>query len=46
MTGKVYFGPIEVDESSGQQQVHVGIPVLDGGRPIGSIVVGIAVRKL
>ena len=46
MTGKVFYGPLEVDESSGQQQVQVGIPVLDGGKPVGSLVVGLAVAKL
>ncbi|MBI4909198.1 MAG: hypothetical protein HY820_36600 [Acidobacteria bacterium] len=46
MTGKVWYGPVEVDESSGLQQVQVGIPVLDGGSPIGSIVIGLSVSKL
>ena len=46
MSGKVFYGPLEVDESSGQQQIQVGIPVLDGGRPVGSLVVGLAVAKL
>ncbi len=46
MTGKAWFGPIEVDQSSGAQQVQVGLPVLDGGQPIGSIVVGLSVAKL
>jgi len=41
MTGKVYVGPIEVDESSGQQQFQVGLPVLAGGKPVGSIVIGL-----
>jgi hypothetical protein len=46
MTGKIYFGPVEVDESTGVQVVQVGLPVLDGGKPIGSIVVGLAAAKL
>jgi len=46
MTGGVWIGPVEVDDSTGQEQVQVGVPVLDAGRPIGSIVVGIAVSKL
>ncbi len=46
MTGKVWLGPVEVDDSSGQQQVQVGLPVLDGGKPIGSIVVGLSVAGL
>jgi hypothetical protein len=46
MTGKTWIGPEEVDESSGQLQVQVGLPVWDGGKPIGSIVVGLSVAKL
>ena len=46
MSGKTWYGPMEVDESSGIQQIQVGIPVLDGGKPIGSIVVGLSVAKL
>jgi hypothetical protein len=46
MTGKAWQGPIEVDESSGMQQLQIAVPVLDGGKPIGSLVVGISVSKL
>jgi hypothetical protein len=46
MTGKTYIGAVEVDESTGQQQFQVGLPVLDGGKPIGSIVVGLRVASL
>lgn len=46
MAGKVYIGPAAVDESTGQQQVQVGLPVLDGGKPIGSIVIGLQASKL
>jgi hypothetical protein len=46
MTGKTWVGPVEVDDSTGQQQVQVAVPVLDGGKPIGSLVVGLAVAKL
>jgi hypothetical protein len=46
MTGKAWQGAIEVDESTGQQQVQIGVPVLDGGKPIGSLVVGLSVTKL
>jgi len=46
MSGKTWYGPVEVDESSGTQQIQVGFPVLDGAKPIGSIVVGLAVAKL
>lgn len=46
MSGKVWIGPAEVDESSGQLQVQVGLPVLDGNKPIGSIVIGLKVSAL
>jgi hypothetical protein len=46
MTGKSWVGDIEVDESTGQKQVQVAIPVLEGGKPIGSIVVGLSLSKL
>ena len=46
MTGRVWVGPIAMDESTGTQQVQIGLPVLDAGKPIGSIVVGLAVSKL
>jgi hypothetical protein len=46
MTGKTYIGPVELDESTGVEQVQIGIPVLDGSKPIGSVVVGFEVNKL
>lgn len=46
MKGKTWIGPIEVDASTGIQQVQVSFPVLDGNKPIGSIVVGISVAAL
>jgi hypothetical protein len=46
MSGKTWVGPMEVDESTGQQEVQVAVPVLDGAKPIGSIVVGLSVAKL
>lgn len=46
MGGKTWIGPVEVDDSTGQQQVQVAFPVLDGGKPIGSVVVGLGVSKL
>ena len=46
MSGKNYIGPIALDESTGQQLIQVGVPVLDGHKPIGSIVIGLAVSKL
>jgi len=46
MTGRHWQGPVEVDESSGQQQLQVAVPVLDAGKPIGSLVVGLSVTRL
>ena len=46
MQGKTYIGEVEVDASSGVEQIQVGLPVLDQGRPIGSIVIGLQVSKL
>ncbi len=46
MTGKVWQGPVEVDESTGVQSVQVAVPVMDGGKAVGSLVVGLAVAKL
>lgn len=46
MNGKSWQGPVEIDESSGQRQLQLAVPVLDAGRPIGSLVVGFSVSKL
>lgn len=46
MLGKTWQGEIEVDESTGLQQVQIAVPVLDGGKPIGSLVVGLSVTKM
>lgn len=46
MLGEVWIGPVEVDESTGLQQIQVAVPVLDNGTPIGSLVVGFNVSKL
>ena len=46
MSGKTYVGPVALDESSGLQEIQIGLPVLDSGKPIGSVVVGISVSKL
>lgn len=46
MSGKTWQGEVEIDESSGLQQLQVGVPVLDGGKAIGSLVVGLSIGKL
>jgi hypothetical protein len=46
LSGKTWQGPVEIDESSGLQQVQVAVPVVDSGKPIGSLVVGLSIGKL
>lgn len=46
MTGKTWQGPVEQDKASGLEQIQVSVPVLDGGKPIGSVVVGLGISKL
>jgi hypothetical protein len=46
MAGKVYIGPAQLDDSTGLMEVQIGLPVLDGAKPIGSIVIGLGVSKL
>ncbi len=46
MSGKTWQGDVEVDESSGLQQLQVAVPVLDSGKPIGSLVVGLSLSQL
>ncbi len=46
MTGKTWQGPVEVDESTGLQQVQVAVPVLESDKAIGSLVVGLSLSKL
>ena len=46
MSGKTWQGAVEVDESTGLQQIQVAVPVLEGDQPIGSLVVGLSLAKL
>ena len=46
MTGKTWVGEAVADESTGLKQVQVSFPVMDGGKVIGSVVVGLQVSKL
>lgn len=46
MSGKTWTGKPELDSSTGVQQVQIGLPILDNGKPIGSIVVGLNLSKL
>lgn len=46
MKGKTWIGPMEIDNSSGANQIQVSIPVLDGDKPIGSLVIGCGVAEM
>jgi hypothetical protein len=46
MSGKEWVGTIKLDDSTGLQMLQVGLPVLDAGKPIGSIVFGLRADKL
>lgn len=46
MKNKMWQGPVEVDESTGILSVQVAVPVLDGDKPIGSLVVGLNYTKM
>jgi hypothetical protein len=46
MSGKTWQGKSELDASTGLQTVQISVPVMDEGKPIGSIVVGLVVSKL
>lgn len=46
MKGRRWQGVIERDASTGLQQIQIAVPVLDDGKPIGSLVVGLSVSGL
>jgi hypothetical protein len=46
MKGNTFVGPMKLDNSTGLQMIQVGLPVLDGEKPIGSIVIGLRADKL
>ncbi|MBN1758879.1 MAG: hypothetical protein JW863_11205 [Chitinispirillaceae bacterium] len=46
MKGNTWIGPVEVDESSGEQQIQIAIPVLEGEKPVGSLVIGFGVSQM
>ena len=45
-SGRVFIGPVELDESTGVRAVQISAPVLDQGRTIGVLVVGITVEHI
>jgi hypothetical protein len=44
--GGVHIGELSLDESIQQYSVHVGVPVLDEGKPIGVLLAAVNVEKL
>jgi hypothetical protein len=46
MTGVMWRGPIEFDESAGMNEIQIALPIIDNGKAIGSIVFGLAVVRL
>jgi hypothetical protein len=46
MAGKTWIDVPALDQSSGMVTVQISFPVLDGKKPIGSMVVGLDVSKL
>jgi hypothetical protein len=46
MAGKSWIGTPEKDASTGLSQVQFALPIVDAGKPIGSLVIGVAVNKL
>lgn len=46
MGGKTWQGPVELDESTGSQQLQVAVPVTEGGKSIGVLVVGLKLSEL
>ncbi|HYE88835.1 MAG TPA: hypothetical protein VEA16_20895 [Vicinamibacterales bacterium] len=46
MSGKIWQGDVETDQSTGVREIQISVPVLDGGRPIGSLVAGLNYAKL
>ena len=46
MGGKTWQGPVEQDVVSGREQIQVAVPVLDGDKPVGSLVVALSVAAL
>jgi len=46
MTGKTWQGPVEQDKVSGYEQIQIAVPIMDGDKAIGSLVVALNVSKL
>jgi hypothetical protein len=46
LAGQDWQGAVELDESTGLQQLQVAVPVLKDGSPVGVLTVGISLSKL
>lgn len=46
MSGQTWIGAVKLDDSTGLLLIQVGLPVLDGDKPIGSMVFGLRADKL
>lgn len=46
MAGKTWQGKVEMDESTGLKSIQIAVPVLDGGKAIGSMTIGYSLTKL
>lgn len=46
MAGKTWQGVVEQDKASGYEQIQVAVPVFDGDKAIGSLIVGLNASKL
>lgn len=46
MAGKTWIGEPELDQSTGKYSVQIAFPVVDGGKVIGSIVIGLDMGQL
>lgn len=46
LSGRDWEGSVELDESTGLQQLQVAVPVLKDGAPVGVLTVGLSLSKL
>lgn len=46
MSGQVWKGKLELDRSSGFRQIQIAVPVLQDGKAIGSLVIGLSFESM